>query len=33
VDGLYTANPRTDPTAKPIEVVSSVSEIRQQGAL
>ncbi|KAH7097250.1 glutamate 5-kinase [Auriculariales sp. MPI-PUGE-AT-0066] len=30
VDGLYTANPRTDPTAKAIEVVSSVSDIRQQ---
>ena len=31
VDGLYTANPRTDPTARAIEVVASVSDIRQQG--
>ncbi|EJD48637.1 glutamate 5-kinase [Auricularia subglabra TFB-10046 SS5] len=28
VDCLYTTNPRTDPSARPIEVVSSVSDIR-----
>lgn len=31
VDGLYTSNPRKDPTAKPIEVVSSIAAIRAQG--
>jgi glutamate 5-kinase len=31
VDGLYTSNPRKDPTAKPIQVVSSVAAIRAQG--
>lgn len=31
VDGLYTANPRKDPTAKPIDVVTSIAAIRQQG--
>ncbi|KZV90832.1 glutamate 5-kinase, partial [Exidia glandulosa HHB12029] len=30
VDGLYTANPREDPNAQPIEVVASVSDIRHQ---
>ncbi|CCM05767.1 uncharacterized protein FIBRA_08000 [Fibroporia radiculosa] len=30
VDGLYTANPRKDPTAKPIETVSSIATIRSQ---
>ncbi|KAE9395977.1 glutamate 5-kinase [Gymnopus androsaceus JB14] len=30
VDGLYTANPRKDPTAKQIEVVTSISAIRSQ---
>ncbi|EGN96365.1 hypothetical protein SERLA73DRAFT_170756 [Serpula lacrymans var. lacrymans S7.3] len=30
VDGLYTTNPRKDPSAKPIDVVTSVSEIRSQ---
>ncbi|KAH9948134.1 glutamate 5-kinase [Amylocystis lapponica] len=30
VDGLYTANPRKDPSAKPIEVVSSIAAIRSQ---
>lgn len=30
VDSLYTSNPRKDPSAKPIEVVSSVSAIRAQ---
>jgi len=30
VDSLYTSNPRKDPSAKPIEVVSSVSAIRSQ---
>jgi glutamate 5-kinase len=31
VDALYTANPRKDPTARPIDVVSSVESIRSQG--
>lgn len=31
VDSLYTSNPRKDPTAKSIDVVSSVSAIRSQG--
>lgn len=30
VDGLYTSNPRKDPNAKQIDVVTSVSEIRDQ---
>ncbi|KAJ3753184.1 glutamate 5-kinase [Lentinula raphanica] len=30
VDGLYTANPRKDPNAKQIEVVTSISAIRTQ---
>lgn len=30
VDGLYTANPRKDPTAKPLHVVSSIASIRSQ---
>ncbi|KAH9842516.1 glutamate 5-kinase [Rhodofomes roseus] len=30
VDGLYTANPRKDPNAKLLEVVSSVASIRSQ---
>ncbi|ETW85168.1 hypothetical protein HETIRDRAFT_414274 [Heterobasidion irregulare TC 32-1] len=30
VDGLYTANPRKDPSAKFIEVVSSISSIRTE---
>ncbi|KAL1741360.1 Aspartate/glutamate/uridylate kinase [Schizophyllum fasciatum] len=30
VDGLYTANPRKDPTAKHVEVVESVAAIRSQ---
>ncbi|KAJ7287073.1 glutamate 5-kinase [Mycena rebaudengoi] len=30
VDGLYTSNPRKDPLAKPIEVVSSIAAIRSQ---
>lgn len=32
VDGLYTANPRKDPNAKAIHMVSSIAAIRQQGA-
>jgi len=28
VDGLYTANPTTDPTAKRLEVVSDITEVR-----
>lgn len=32
VDGLYTSNPRKDPDAKQIELVTSVAEIRDQGA-
>ena len=31
VDGLYTANPRKDPSARLIEVVESTSAIRAQG--
>ena len=31
VDSLYTANPRKDPSAKAIEVVSSIAAIRSQG--
>ena len=31
VDGLYTANPRKDPNAKLLEVVTSVASIRSQG--
>jgi glutamate 5-kinase len=31
VDGLYTSNPRKDPTAKQIEVVTSISAIRKEG--
>ena len=31
VDGLYTANPRKDPSAKAIDVVSSVQAIRAEG--
>lgn len=31
VDGLYTANPRKDPTASKIDVVTSVVDIRAQG--
>ena len=31
VDGLYTSNPRKDPSAKPLQVVSSVAEVRSQG--
>lgn len=31
VDGLYTSNPRKDPDAKQIEVVTSISAIRSQG--
>ncbi|KAJ7594922.1 glutamate 5-kinase [Mycena floridula] len=30
VDGLYTSNPRKDPSAKQIEVVTSISAIRSQ---
>ncbi|KIM87360.1 hypothetical protein PILCRDRAFT_814864 [Piloderma croceum F 1598] len=30
VDGLYTTNPRKDPTAKPIQVVSSIAATRTQ---
>ncbi|KAI0078965.1 glutamate 5-kinase [Panus rudis PR-1116 ss-1] len=30
VDSLYTSNPRKDPDAKPIEVVTSISNIRSQ---
>ncbi|KAF7799699.1 hypothetical protein EIP86_010941 [Pleurotus ostreatoroseus] len=30
VDSLYTANPRKDPSAKPIDVVSSITAIRSQ---
>ncbi|KAJ7189549.1 glutamate 5-kinase [Mycena pura] len=30
VDGLYTSNPRKDPLAKHIEVVSSIADIRSQ---
>jgi glutamate 5-kinase len=31
VDGLYTTNPRKDPSAEPIDVVDSVQAIRTQG--
>jgi glutamate 5-kinase len=31
VDGLYTANPRKDPSARLIEVVESIAAIRTQG--
>lgn len=31
VDGLYTSNPRKDPDAKQIEVVTSISAIREKG--
>lgn len=31
VDGLYTSNPRRDPDARQIEVVESISAIREQG--
>lgn len=31
VDGLYTTNPRKDPSAKAIQVVSSISAIRAEG--
>lgn len=31
VDGLYTSNPRKDPTAKQIQVVNSISAIREEG--
>ncbi|KAF8555297.1 glutamate 5-kinase [Imleria badia] len=30
VDGLYTANPRKDPTARKIDIVTSVADIRTQ---
>lgn len=33
VDGLYTANPRKDPSAKHIEVVTSISAIRSEGKI
>jgi glutamate 5-kinase len=33
VDGLYTSNPRRDPSAKLIEVVSSISSVRGQGMI
>jgi len=33
VDCLYTANPRKDPDARAIEVVSSISAIRSEGEL
>lgn len=31
VDSLYTSNPRKDPSAKAIDVVSSIAAIRSQG--
>jgi glutamate 5-kinase len=31
VDGLYTANPRKDPSARHIEVVTSIAAIRSEG--
>lgn len=31
VDGLYTTNPRKDPTAKAIQTVASIAQIRTQG--
>jgi glutamate 5-kinase len=33
VDGLYTSNPRKDPSANPIEVVTSISDIRSEGVM
>jgi len=33
VNGLYTTNPRKDPTAKHIEVVASISAIRSEGEI
>lgn len=33
VDGLYTTNPRKDPSARPIETVPSVQAIRAEGKL
>lgn len=33
VDGLYTTNPRKDPSARPIDVVPSVQAIRSEGKL
>jgi glutamate 5-kinase len=33
VDGLYTANPRKDPSARLIEVAESIAAIRAQGNL
>lgn len=33
VDRLYTSNPRKDPSAKPIDVVSSISAIRAEGMM
>lgn len=33
VDGLYTSNPRKDPSAKAIQVVSSIAAIRAEGAI
>ncbi len=31
VDGLYTSNPRKDPSAKQIEIVTSIADIRSRG--
>ena len=31
VDALYTSNPRKDPTARAIDVVTSIPNIRSQG--
>lgn len=31
VDGLYTSNPRKDPNASRIDVVTSIATIRSQG--
>jgi len=33
VEALYTSNPRKDPLAKPIDVVSSISAIRAEGII
>ena len=33
VDGLYTSNPRKDPSARQIEVVNSISAIRLEGGI
>ena len=33
VDGLYTSNPRKDPNAARLDVVSSIASIRSQGVL